>query len=200
MEIIRPITDFDSDDPGHCYRNNSSGEYEHCNHACPFNTSEDDDVPKCPFEEWEFCNDLVKWIEEEPFLSSYFRDPAGARSQNIPICFFWTLLHPQIQVRLGYAWYRTRLTSISLRKIFLPPAPRRLKQPRPQNRDERLNGLYVETKLDRIRCVYVFLGILLCVTAGGRLVWGTWEIVFGAGSFFVALPMLVLTLLSHYEL
>ena len=113
---------------------------------------------------------------------------------------YWTLLHPQIQVRLGYARYRTRLTSISLRKIFLPPAPRRLKQPRPQNRDEKLNGLYVETKLDRIRCVYVFLGILLCVIAGGRLVWGTWEIVFGAGSFLVALPMLLLTLLSHYEM
>ncbi|CAN9328424.1 unnamed protein product [Alternaria alternata] len=88
MEIIRPITDFDSDDPGHCYRSNSSGEYVHCNGACPFNTSKSHSAPKCPFEEWEFCNDLVKWIEEEPFLSSYFRDPAGARSQNIPICFF----------------------------------------------------------------------------------------------------------------
>ncbi|CAN9397224.1 unnamed protein product [Alternaria alternata] len=88
MEVIRPITDFDPDDPGHCYRDNSSGEYEHCNGACPFNTSKSHSVPKCPFEEWEFCNDLVKWIEEEPFLSSYFRDPAGARSQNIPICFF----------------------------------------------------------------------------------------------------------------
>jgi hypothetical protein len=82
----------------------------------------------------------------------------------------------------------------------LPPAPPQLQQPRPQNRDVKLNGLYVETKLDRIRCVYVFLGILLCVIAGGRLVWGTWEIVFGAGSFLVALPMLLLTLLSHYEM
>jgi hypothetical protein len=88
MEIIRPITDFDSDDPGHCYHNNSSGEYEHCNHACPFNTSEDDDVPKCPFEEWEYWNDQLKWIEYEPSLSSYFRDPAGARSQNILIGFY----------------------------------------------------------------------------------------------------------------
>ena len=42
--------------------------------------------------------------------------------------------------------------------------------------------------------------ILLCVVAGGKLYWGTWEIVFGAGSFFIALPMLALTLLSHYEL
>jgi hypothetical protein len=112
---------------------------------------------------------------------------------------YWTLLHPQIQVRLGYARYRTRLTSISLRNIFLPPAARGPQQPRPQDRDEKLNGLYVETKLDRIRCVYVFLGILLCVIAGGRLVWSTWEIVFGAGSFFVALLMLALTLLSYYE-
>jgi hypothetical protein len=87
MEIIRPITNFDSDDPGHCYRDKSSGEYEHCNGACPFNTSKDRSVLKCPFEEWEVCNDLLKWIEDEPFLSSYFRDLTGARSQNIPICF-----------------------------------------------------------------------------------------------------------------
>lgn len=112
----------------------------------------------------------------------------------------WISLHPRIQVRLAYARYRTRLTSIPLRNIFLPPAPPRPQPPRPQNRDIKLNGLYVETKLDRIRCLSVFLGILLCVIAGGRLVWGTWEIVFGAGSFLVALPMLVLTLLSHYEM
>ncbi|CAN9408263.1 unnamed protein product [Alternaria sp. RS040] len=87
MEIIRPITDFDSDDPGHCYRDKSSGEYEHCNGACPLNTSKDRGVLRCPFEEWEVCNDLLKWIEDEPFLSSYFRDLTGARSQNIPICF-----------------------------------------------------------------------------------------------------------------
>jgi hypothetical protein len=37
------------------------------------------------------------------------------------------------------------------------------------------------------------------VVAGGKLFWGSWEVVFGAGSFIVALPMLVLTMLSYYE-
>jgi hypothetical protein len=49
-------------------------------------------------------------------------------------------------------------------------------------------------------CFTVLLGILICVVAVGKLFWGTWEIVFGAGSFFVALPMLALSLLSYYEM
>jgi hypothetical protein len=59
--------------------------------------------------------------------------------------------------------------------------------------------LYVETAWDPIKCLYVFLGILICVVAGGRLLWGSWEITFGAGSFIVALPMLVLAVLDYHQ-
>jgi hypothetical protein len=70
---------------------------------------------------------------------------------------------------------------------------------RPQNRYLELDGLYVETAWCPRKCLYVFLGILLSVVIGGKLFWGSWEVTFGAGSFIVALPMLVLTVLSHYD-
>lgn len=44
--------------------------------------------------------------------------------------------------------------------------------------------------------VSVFLGILLSVE---KLFWGSWEVTFGAGSFIVALPMLVLTVPNYYD-
>ena len=49
------------------------------------------------------------------------------------------------------------------------------------------------------KCLYVFLGILLSVVTGGKFFWGSWEVIFGAGSFIVALSMLVLTVLSYYN-
>jgi hypothetical protein len=69
----------------------------------------------------------------------------------------------------------------------------------PQNRYLEIGGLYVETAWCPKKCLFVFLGILLSVVTGGKIFWGSWEITFGAGSFIVALPMLVLTVLSHYN-
>ncbi|XP_014550299.1 hypothetical protein COCVIDRAFT_43137 [Bipolaris victoriae FI3] len=70
---------------------------------------------------------------------------------------------------------------------------------RPQNRYLELGGLYVETAWCPRKCLYAFLGILFSVLTGGKLFWGSWEVIFGAGSFIVALPMLVLTVLSCYD-
>jgi hypothetical protein len=46
------------------------------------------------------------------------------------------------------------------------------------------------------RCVYVFGTLTVLVLLAGKLIWGTWEITFAAGAFFIALPMLVLAVLS----
>lgn len=69
----------------------------------------------------------------------------------------------------------------------------------PQIRYLKLNGLYVETVWSVSRCIYVFISLLLSVIGGEKLIWGSWETIFGAGSFIVALPMLALTALSYYE-
>ncbi|CAN9474201.1 unnamed protein product [Alternaria alternata] len=81
--IIGSITHIDYGPyPEECYRD-SSGEWEHCNSDCPWNSSSGLDDGVCPFLEWETSNDWLNWIETAPFLSSYFRNPAGARSQDI---------------------------------------------------------------------------------------------------------------------
>jgi hypothetical protein len=87
---------------------------------------------------------------------------------------------------------RDRIVIDNISDISLPPH-----EFRQQNRYLKLNGLYVETVWSVSRCMSVFAVLLLCVVAGGKLIWGSWEIVFGAGSFFVTLPMLVLTALSY---
>ncbi|KAI1508065.1 hypothetical protein KJE20_03537 [Pyrenophora tritici-repentis] len=77
------ITDFNSTTfPYYCY-SDSSGKYEHCNSDCPANSSKLAGISTCPFEEWDRCNDQIRWIKTAPFLSCYFRNPAGASSQNI---------------------------------------------------------------------------------------------------------------------
>jgi hypothetical protein len=45
----------------------------------------------------------------------------------------------------------------------------------------------------------VFAGLMIFVVLGGKLVWNSWEIVFGAGSFFVAIPMLAMMAITFTE-
>lgn len=68
-----------------------------------------------------------------------------------------------------------------------------------QTRFLKLNGLYIETQWDWIRWIGVFMCIILCTVAVGKLVWNSWEVVFGAGSFMITLPMLALTAMSYFE-
>jgi hypothetical protein len=70
---------------------------------------------------------------------------------------------------------------------------------RPQIRNLRLNGLYVRTRLNISRGICMCVGLTLFVILGGKLVWNSWEVVFGAGSFFVAIPMLVMMAITHFE-
>lgn len=80
---IDTITDFNSNlFPDFCFRDHS-GKYEHSNGQCPVNPSHVFDCPVCPFEEWDVCNDQLRWIDTAKFLSCYFRNPAGAHSQQI---------------------------------------------------------------------------------------------------------------------
>ncbi|KAF2263256.1 hypothetical protein CC78DRAFT_581657 [Lojkania enalia] len=82
-ETIELITNFDwTDFPGDCYRD-GSGEYNHCNSDCPTISSKLSGVSICPFQEWDRCNDQIRWIKSASFLSCYFRNPAGASFQNI---------------------------------------------------------------------------------------------------------------------
>jgi hypothetical protein len=70
---------------------------------------------------------------------------------------------------------------------------------RPQNRDLSLDGLYISTRINIRRGIYIFVVLMLFVVLGGKLVWDSWEIVFGAGSFFVAIPMLVMAAITLSE-
>jgi hypothetical protein len=45
----------------------------------------------------------------------------------------------------------------------------------------------------------VLSGLTMLVTLGGKLVWNSWEIVFGAGSFFVAIPMLAMAAITYSD-
>jgi hypothetical protein len=67
-----------------------------------------------------------------------------------------------------------------------------------QNWMER-RGLYIETCFDTTRLLRITLILLILVIILGKLAWGSWDIVFGAGSFFVAIPILVLTTLSYTD-
>ncbi|KAH7062158.1 hypothetical protein B0J12DRAFT_227971 [Macrophomina phaseolina] len=60
-------------------------------------------------------------------------------------------------------------------------------------------GLHIrETwKVERICAVAAVL--VAVVVMAGKVFWASWEVVFGAGSFFVAVPMLILAVLSYYE-
>ncbi|KAJ5026982.1 hypothetical protein J3E73DRAFT_232819 [Bipolaris maydis] len=177
MEAIELITDFDSNDfPDCCYQNNS-GEYNHCNIDCPTLSSEPFVDSTCPFQEWYRCNDQIRWIETVPFLSCYFRNPAGAKSQKI--------LTGSSDHRFIYHY-----SNIS----------RPVNDFEFQNRYLELNGLYVETAWCPVKSLIAFLSTLFSsVIIGGIFFWGSWEIIFGAGSFIIALLMLVLTGLSRYD-
>ncbi|KAF5845595.1 hypothetical protein GGP41_009380 [Bipolaris sorokiniana] len=175
-KAIELITDFDSTDfPDVCYRD-SSGKYHHCNSDCPTNSSKLSGYSTCPFEKWYNCNDQIRWIKTVPFLSCYFRNPAGASSQNI--------LNGINNHQFIYYYRQVSNTFNDFQ---------------PQNRYLELDGLYVETAWCPRKCLYVFLGVLFSVVTGGKLFWGSWEVTFSAGSFIVALPMLVLTVLSYYD-
>lgn len=58
-------------------------------------------------------------------------------------------------------------------------------------------GLHIQEswKVERICTIGVFL--IAMVVLVGRVVWGSWDIVFGAGSFLVAVPMLILAIISY---
>jgi hypothetical protein len=77
----------------------------------------------------------------------------------------------------------------------------RILQPgaKPQRRDLELDGLYVKEGWKIKRCFCIFGTLLVLVLFGGKLIWGSWEVVFGAGSFFIAVPMLVLAGLSYSD-
>lgn len=60
-------------------------------------------------------------------------------------------------------------------------------------------GLYIETCFDTTRLLRTTLILLILVIILGKLAWGSWDIVFGAGSFFIAIPILVLTTLSYTD-
>jgi hypothetical protein len=80
----------------------------------------------------------------------------------------------------------------ALRDIRYPPNVFK-----PQLRYLELDGLYAKETWKIRRCLYISGALVVLVILGGKFIWGTWEIVFGAGSFFVAVPMLILTVLSY---
>ncbi|XP_014554781.1 hypothetical protein COCVIDRAFT_39392 [Bipolaris victoriae FI3] len=177
MKAIKLIAySYSNDFPEHCYRD-KDGEYNHCNVDCPTHTSEDSDDSSCPFEEWDWVNDHINWIQTAPFLSCYFRNPAGAKSQRI--------LSGLNSHRFIHRY----------RSIYFPVDEFRF-----QNRYLELTGLYVETAWCPVKSGIAFLSILLpSIVIGGRFFWGSWEVAFGAGSFIIALPMLALAVLSRYD-
>jgi hypothetical protein len=62
-----------------------------------------------------------------------------------------------------------------------------------------LAGLYLRTRLKIWKAICVCVGLVLFVVLGGKLVWNSWEIVFGAGSFVVATPLLAMSAITYFE-
>jgi hypothetical protein len=62
-----------------------------------------------------------------------------------------------------------------------------------------LGGLFLRTRLNTSKGICFFVVLTLSVILGGKLVWNSWEIVFGAGSFVVAIPMLAMTAITYFE-
>jgi hypothetical protein len=62
-----------------------------------------------------------------------------------------------------------------------------------------LHGLFLKTRLITSKGIFICVGLIAFVILGGKLVWNSWEIVFGAGSFIVAIPMLAMTAITYYE-
>ena len=83
-EFADSITDFEASlHPEGCDFD-EKGKYSHNNWKCPLN-SPDGRVtePICPFEEYDLCSKRLNWIKTVPFLTFYFRDPAGAQGQDL---------------------------------------------------------------------------------------------------------------------
>jgi hypothetical protein len=193
---IDTITEFDSNDfPDFCFRDRS-GKYDHHDGTCPAQSPQALDDQVCPFEEWDVCNDQLRWIDTAKFLSCYFRNPAGARSQRILYGFDrHCFVHHYRCVPVAQLGSCEILSNTNIaRNVRLL-----LNNYRPQNRDLKLDGLYVKTRLNIRKGICMCVGLTLFVVLGGKLVWNSWEVVFGAGSFFVAIPMLVMMAVTHFE-
>ncbi|OAL05398.1 hypothetical protein IQ06DRAFT_68332 [Phaeosphaeriaceae sp. SRC1lsM3a] len=174
---ISKMADFDSGDPFpvFCFRD-QSGQYEHDNGGCPLNSSSDLIHRACPFESWDTCNDQLRWIDTANLISCYFRQPASASAQQI--------LHG----------FKDHCFVHYYRNIRRPP-----NSFQPQNRDLSLEGLYLRTRLNISKGIFVCVGLILLTILGGKLIWNSWEIVFGAGSFIVAIPMLAMTAITFFD-
>jgi hypothetical protein len=188
---INNIIDFDievhPDLRSPCFRDHS-GNYVHKNGECPKDTGLwlGATGPLCPFERWELCDDHVRWIDTAKFLSCYFRNPTGACSQRIlngfaEHCFihYYKNIRPTVR-DIGETGFSTT-------------------DSRPQNRYLILDGLYLSTRLNISRGICVLSGLVILVVLGGKLVWNSWEVVFGAGSFLVAIPMLAMAAITYFE-
>lgn len=69
----------------------------------------------------------------------------------------------------------------------------------PQRDWSERQGLYVETCFDGFKAVCSALALLIMVILLGKMTWGSWDVVFGAGSLSVAVPVLMLALFSYSD-
>lgn len=185
--LIRKIVDESYD---FCSRD-SSGNYTYHNEKCPTNRPENSEN-SCPFDNQDRYEDDLQWIETAPFLSCYFRNPAGAQSQTTLTGF------KANKFKHYYRYKQYSITNAIVLKWFRNIGCRNGCY-QPQIRDLKLGGLYEETAWDISRFFYVFVGIVLIVIIGGKLIWRSWDIVFGAGSFCVAVPMLFLAAITYHD-
>jgi hypothetical protein len=80
---IKTIADFNSDPYSDFCSRDHTGEFNHYNDKCPVNSLPGLESTLCPFMERDTCNHQLLWIDTANFLSCYFRNPAGAYSQQI---------------------------------------------------------------------------------------------------------------------
>jgi hypothetical protein len=62
-----------------------------------------------------------------------------------------------------------------------------------------MTGLHVTDAWHVGRCVSAFIGLAVVLVLASKLALGTWEAAFSAGSFFVAVPMLVMATAAYFK-
>jgi hypothetical protein len=108
--ITYPDLEYGDEDQDNCYRE-PFGNYNHINMQCPINVAPELYSSVCPFEECDMYEDQLRWIKTAPFLSCYFRNPSGARSQNILNGFSRHSMTYHYRY-VSHVEYEVRLTSI----------------------------------------------------------------------------------------
>lgn len=136
-------------------------------------------------EEFSSWKSQLNWLDTVPFLTLYFLHPGAAKGQNI-------LNSPFSE---GYRYqYRYGAVMTFHGRFFLTQDSREIEsRPERERRFLVLDGLYVEEQWKTSLALPLVVIVLFLTLVLSRLIWKSWEVVFGAASFAAAVITLIYT-------